>query len=125
MRKKLKSMKSKNTKEFWNLLKTKRKNVKPEVPIDIFYDFFKSLNSETENENIDLTLPENQGLNEYINGEITKEEILNCVKQLKNNKASGDDHIFNEYIKNTWHMLMPVYIQLFNITFDTGIIPEA
>jgi hypothetical protein len=38
-------------------------------------------------------------LNEGINTYISQEEILSCIKKLKNNKVSGEDHIVNEYIK--------------------------
>ena len=31
---------------------------------------------------------------------ITCDEILNCIKKLKNNKAMGDDLILNEYLKS-------------------------
>ena len=40
-------------------------------------------------------------LNEILNSEISKEEILKCVKSLKNDKACADDLIINEYIKST------------------------
>jgi hypothetical protein len=40
-------------------------------------------------------------LNEGINTYISQEEILSCIKILKNNKASGEDRIINEYIKST------------------------
>jgi hypothetical protein len=32
---------------------------------------------------------------------ISKEEILKCIKKLKNNKACGEDLVINEYIKST------------------------
>jgi hypothetical protein len=41
-------------------------------------------------------------LNIEINGHITSEEILHCVKNLKNEKACGDDIIKNEYIKKAY-----------------------
>ena len=37
-------------------------------------------------------------LNEGINTYISQEKIPSCIKKLKNNKASGEDHIINEYI---------------------------
>jgi hypothetical protein len=40
-------------------------------------------------------------LNENINMKISKEEILKCIKKLKNNKACGEDLVINEYIKST------------------------
>ena len=36
--------------------------------------------------------------NLILNSEFTREEILKCILKLKNNKASGDDEIANEYI---------------------------
>ena len=38
-------------------------------------------------------------VNEIINGHITIDEIEKAIKRLKNNKASSDDDIINEYIK--------------------------
>jgi hypothetical protein len=34
-----------------------------------------------------------------LNSEISKKEILKCVKSLKNDKAFTDDLIINEYIR--------------------------
>ena len=45
-------------------------------------------------------------------------------KEVKKCKACGDDLIINEYIKNTTHALMPIYVKVFNVIFDSGIIPE-
>jgi len=38
-------------------------------------------------------------LNENLNSEISKEEILKSVKSLKNDKACADDFIINEYMQ--------------------------
>jgi hypothetical protein len=35
-------------------------------------------------------------LNENINMKISKEEILKCIKKLKNNKACGEDLVIND-----------------------------
>jgi hypothetical protein len=64
-------------------------------------------------------------LNIEINGHIKSEEILHCVKNLKNEKACGDDIIKNEYIKSSIDVFLPVYLKLFNCIFDSGIIPES
>jgi hypothetical protein len=53
-------------------------------------------------------------LNEGINTYISQEEILSCIKKLKNNKASGEDHIINEYIKSTSGLFLPIYEKIFN-----------
>jgi uncharacterized protein YeeX (DUF496 family) len=52
-------------------------------------------------ENIQLNICINN-LNNEINDEITSEEIVSCVKNLKNDKANGDDFIVNEYIKRCY-----------------------
>ena len=46
-----------------------------------------------------------------------------CPK-LKNEKASGDDEIINEYIKSTVNQFINVYEKLFNVIFDNGIMPS-
>ena len=55
---------------------------------------------------------------------IDKNEILNCIKKLKCNKASGEDYITNEYIKATATQFINIYEKLFNVIFYTGIIPD-
>jgi hypothetical protein len=63
-------------------------------------------------------------LNEGINTYISQEEILFCIKKLKNNKASGEDHIINEYIKSTSGLFLPIYEKIFNLIFETGFLPD-
>ena len=35
------------------------------------------------------------------------------------------DSILNEHIKSTLHFILPIYLKLFNIVLDTGIIPTV
>ena len=42
----------------------------------------------------------------------------------KNNQASGEDVIINEYIKETSDQFI-VYEKLFNLIFESGIVPES
>lgn len=62
-------------------------------------------------------------LNNDINQPITCEEIFKGINMLKNNKACGDDRIFNEYIKSTQDCMLNLYTVLFNKIFDSGVIP--
>ena len=43
---------------------------------------------------------------------------------IKNNKCPADDNILNEYIKHSKEKMIPVYVGLFNLVLDTGIIPD-
>ena len=63
-------------------------------------------------------------LNERINRNITQYEIFKCIKNLKNNKACGDDCIINEYIKSTSNQFIELYEKLFNLILKSGVIPE-
>ena len=61
----------------------------------------------------------------YIHKYIEKEEILKCIKKRKNNKAISEDAIINEYIKATSDQFIDVYEKLFNLIFESGIVPES
>jgi predicted CopG family antitoxin len=52
---------------------------------------------------------------------ISKDEIFKCLRKLKNEKASGEDEIINEYIKSTVNQFINVYEKIFNVIFDNGI----
>lgn len=125
MSKKIDNLRKSNSKEFWNLLKTKQKRNNSDISIDVLYNFFKDLNSSDEEIDYDfLTNVQQEELNAIVNCDIKQEEIEKCIKELKNNKASGDDHIVNEYLKSTLHIFMPIYVKLFNIIFRSGNVPE-
>jgi hypothetical protein len=55
---------------------------------------------------------------------ITIDEIKSAIKNLKNNKASGEDLIANEYLKHSFEVMSDIYVKLFNLIFDKGLIPE-
>ncbi|XP_071123270.1 uncharacterized protein [Mytilus edulis] len=120
----MKNLRTKNPKEYWKILNRGGKRTKPNIALDVLFDFFKNLNN-AENTN-DVTNEPNdiQGVNEVLNSEITTEEISKCIRDLKNGKASGDDLIINEFMKSTSHIFIPVYVKLFNMIFDSGILPD-
>jgi hypothetical protein len=53
-------------------------------------------------------------INTPINAEITADDILKYINDLKPEKACGDDNIINEYIKSSAHWLIPIYVKLVN-----------
>jgi len=60
-----------------------------------------------------------------LNNPITEDEIKKAIKALKNGKARGIDNIVNQHIKYSYPLMKDTFIKLFNIVFDTGIIPES
>ncbi|XP_063436376.1 uncharacterized protein LOC134717812 [Mytilus trossulus] len=127
MAKRLKNLRSQNSKEYWNILNKREHTKQPEINFDNLLNFFRDLNSGTPDP-IDLPNVDQDAvddLNGTLNGPITKNEIMNCIKKLKSNKACGDDMIINDYIKSFSDFLIDVYVELFNLVFRTGIIPES
>ena len=61
---------------------------------------------------------------EVLNEDITEEEIMKAIQNLKNGKSSGIDEIMNEHIKNSTGTLMPLYIKLFNKILNEGNLPD-
>ena len=124
IRKKMNDLKHSNSKEFWKILNSNRERKKSNIPINILFDFFRNLNS-SDPDNIELPISNDvYELNVLLNNPITENEIFKCIKDLKNGKACGDDHIINEYIKSTSELFMPVYVKLFNIVLDSGCVPD-
>ena len=125
LNRKLNSMSSKDPKEFWKMLKNKNKqNIG--LNLECFKTHFQELNDGDE-----ISLHEEVTFKNYdgssnieLNRPITASEIFKCIHQLRNNKACGEDLILNEFLKSTCHIFVDIYVKLFNIILDTGIVPQ-
>ena len=89
------------------------------------FQHFKDVNFDENLENSSLSNSLTKNVNEEINVPFTENEIRNTIKSLKNNKATGVDLILNEHLKILSHIISPILVDLFNLVFDTGIIPES
>lgn len=135
---KLRSLKTANPKTFWKILSGKKNN-KVLASLDDCFNHFSKINydesvdghtinpeNNTQHEQGDNGTPQDsENLNDELNDPITEKEIRKCVKNLKNNKSSGNDNILNEHIKTTLPTMINIYVKLFNIILDTGIVPES
>lgn len=122
--KKLQNLRASNTIEYWNILNNSNKTKKCSADIDALYDFFKVLNHKKGAETCDNIIDQSDTVNELLNSPITREEIVNSIYSLKNNKAPGYYNVMNEHIKTTMSSFSPMCENLFNIILDTGIVPE-
>jgi hypothetical protein len=108
-------------------VRRERVNLSSQVNTSKLFEFKKKLNAAPDagEDDLDFNIDSNfmNNLNENINLYIYREEIFDCIKKLKNDKASGEDGIINEYIKSTAHQFINGE-KLFNLIFDCGIIPE-
>ncbi|KAK6174158.1 hypothetical protein SNE40_017486 [Patella caerulea] len=125
----LKSLHRTDTKEYWRILNQDREyytNNDNPLELSELYKHFAALNSgdkipdKTNNEILEKALLDSDCA---LNVPFTEKEIKSCIHKLKNHKAHGVDFIINEYIKNTESSFISLYVKLFNLILDTGIIP--
>ena len=120
--------KKSNVKAYWDYCRADEKNdTKNCIDFPKFVDFFKKTNDDNDTsksamneKSVTVHQPEN-----YLDTDITAKEITDAVRNLKNNKASGIDGITNEYIKASIHLLLPVYVKIFNIIYDQSTVPSS
>ncbi|XP_071138823.1 DNA-directed RNA polymerase subunit beta-like [Mytilus edulis] len=127
LRTKMRNMRFKNPREFWKIWnKVKHKN-NCNITTESLFTFFKDINkNKYEGDTYDINNDVGQeSSNSMLNESITAEEILKAIKHIKNNKSSGDDMIVNEYISSSIDCMIDIYVYIFNIIFDSGILPEA
>lgn len=122
----LKNLKSTDPKKFWRLISGKEQS-NPKITADAFFDFIAGLNTtiNDDEENNQYFDTQDTADTEQLNSAITLQEIKINALKLVNGKSSGLDSVLNEHIKSTLHLMLPIYHKLFNIVFDTGIIPSA
>ena len=131
LQRKIKNLRSSNPKEYWSIVNSKRKKERSNVNILDFYNHFKNVNSSDDDHNDihhylnDLNLDETFDESVCINVPITIDEIMEAVKGIRNNKSPGPDAVINEYLKSSINVMGHLYEKLFNLVFDTGIVPEA
>jgi len=127
--KKIRNLKSTNPKEYWKIVNPKCRSgndVFKQVSADALHEHFKKLSKAPPDhlgdEPLELDIDYD---NEVLNRRIEPEEIKKVIHNLKSGKAKGIDCIGNEEIKATEDSMINIYCKLFNIVFDTGIIPTA
>ena len=57
--------------------------------------------------------------------EITNQELLKSIKQLRNNSSGGPDLLLNEFFKNGSNVLLPYLHKLFNSCLTRGHFPDS
>ena len=130
MEKELRNTSKADSRQYWRILnKLNGKSEKSEIKASLndLFEHFKDINQGENNaEEFNIPDDEDETFNiDILNENITEYEIEDSIKNLKNNKAKGYDGVSNEYIKHSANKFMPLYIKLFNLILETGIIPKA
>ena len=125
----MRAVKCNNPREYWKIINSKKKFEDIGASVQAFFDHFTNMNkANNDNDNysdVNDDTEVNDNAENELNQTITASEILLNIKSLKNNKAAGFDLIVNEHIKSTAQIMLPVYTKLFNLIFDSGVIPES
>ena len=127
----LKNTRVENAKRYWRIINSVEKKQPPSPPLKDLYTYFKNLNS-CDNDQVpgepsscqEDQSNSSQEISHGINKPISPSEVHCAIEKFKNNKSPDIDNILNEHIKSTSHLLLPIYTKIFNIVFDTGIVPE-
>ena len=127
LQEKISNVEKSDPRSFWKLLKQKSTDNENLPENESFFNFFKNVNEGLDDDfDFDIEQIKNSSTEEstVLNRLITKDEIMACIHNLKNNKAAGFDNIINEYITSTKDVFINIYVKLFNMVLDTGIFPE-
>ena len=119
-------MKSKNPKDYWNLINNKKQSTPcmDKVNHNLFYEHFQKLNSGAP-EPCDFSyVQDSPAADGPLNSEITENEGKTCINLLKNGKASGCDHVVNEFLKCSRDVMCDIYGKFFNLVLSTGLLPK-
>ena len=123
----LRSLKTSNPKQYWQIINGKKSEC-TQASLNNLFQYFKKVNAGPEQAADDNGDSEDHDENEenfFINCPFTYEELLKAVTSLKNNKACGVDSVLNEHMKSSFSDMWPIYLRLFNIILESGIVPDC
>ena len=122
---KLKILKTKGQKEFWQILNQGKKTVRRgNIPLSDLQNHFSALGADQRTNKEPITEPQNQQTNGPLNVPFTLEELVKHIKKLKNNKTPGIDYILNEFIKYCPEELHYAIVDFFNLVLESGKVPS-
>ena len=107
LHKNLRELKTRNTKEYWKILKSAEglEKKEPKIPLRTFEKHFKQLNYKIAEITPEFNTTNTEPLNLEINKDFTLDELREALKNLNNNKAEGNDFVKNEYLNYCPQML--------------------
>ncbi|KAK6196333.1 hypothetical protein SNE40_001576 [Patella caerulea] len=124
----MKTLRSKDPKQFWKIINRRDREINTDISLDILFQYFENINASKQRESeteLNINYSVNDTDNDILNKPISRSEIYKSIKNLKNNKSPGEDLIINEYISSTRDHMIEIYEYLFNLIFDTGMLPDV
>ena len=128
---KLENLYSQDKNEFWKYLKSMKDSTERDnLPqLDNLIKHFRKLyfNEEIDNNLTNIHVSEdnpNKDKFDTLNEDINEDEVIDCIKNLKNKKSPGDDQISNEMIQCTNTEGIKLLKKLFNTILKSGYFPK-
>ncbi|KAL4233737.1 hypothetical protein ACF0H5_008417 [Mactra antiquata] len=132
---KLESLRNKNSKEYWKMLKNMGKpEPKCNITVTEFSKYFKAINDpesrffqadeDVLHFNDRFLNNEFQVMFSELDNPISTHEVSMACKQLKLDRSCGPDLVLNEFFKHGFNHLSSYIVKLFNKLFNMGIIPS-
>ena len=118
-----------NSKSFWKNIKSqyRTKANDPQISINDLFTHFNGLYGlQTENTTNRENDPQFRSLYDHdLDSPFTETEIRTAVFEQKNSKSSGTDNLISEVFKNSFDIISPFLLSLYNKLLDSGIFPES
>ena len=117
-----------NQNTFWKQIKSvfrKKAQQKHNISVDDWYEHFKFVLEKNDNDdfaNDDVNEVQNMYIDD-LDKPISKDEVLNAINKLKNQKAAGPDGMIGEFLKFSVNEISDYLVLLFNSLFDNGYYP--
>ena len=73
----------------------------------------------------EIEIAKQQQIGEGMNARFTMEELKECISSIKNNKATGDDEVMNDFLKKLPEHKMTELLSLLNKSWRTSKIPNT
>ena len=125
----IRSLLSSDPRAYWRILNSNNRQKKHNVDAishDLFVEHFEKLGNISEEELLHTFGNETDiFVHDDFENDILADEVLKCIKKLKDNKSCGYDGILNEFLKTSYFKLLIAVTTQFNIVQQTGKIPHA
>jgi len=120
---------------FWKELKRKKQPMLPDIPGHEIFNHFSQINGTAPDMTTDMDQHILETLEVHHNGpepfdpvldsDISHDEVVQALKQLKSGKAPGADKLLPELLIHGQDTLIPYFTDIFQYIFDKGVYPET
>ncbi|VDI14278.1 Hypothetical predicted protein [Mytilus galloprovincialis] len=117
-------LKKDNPRKFYSLFRKKNQR-KCDLNITDFFEYFKELVSSAPNSNKRPEVINNECVFDELVADITADEIIKAIYELKMDKSHGPDCLLNEFFIEYKDFIIPHLCTIFNAVLISGYFPSS